>query len=189
MLRVTLQHVVRVEAGCSVALRLSNPGPNLPRPDLRRLASTSAGSSLLPKADDFAERHIGPRRHEQERMLALLGFKVSNTPPPPTQTCSFSPPSSSSSSYRSPSLYQFFHPFPHPGTHPLLLYTYLLFLHSLLQCISSSSHYPLLRFKLVHALFHSSPLSRFKTIKIRTKKCSLTFVTLCGQCLDYYLTT
>ena len=45
--------------------------------DLRRFhASASQGSSLIPQADDFAERHIGPRKHDQEKMLSMLGFKV-----------------------------------------------------------------------------------------------------------------
>lgn len=76
MLRVSLQHVARAEAGCTVALRLGHPHQRFPRPDLRRLqTSARAVSSLLPQADNFAERHIGPRRHDQEKMLALLGFK------------------------------------------------------------------------------------------------------------------
>lgn len=90
MLRVSLQHVARVEAGCCVAFKLGHHR-HLPRPDLRRLQSSAAagGSSLLPKADDFAERHIGPRRHDQQQMLSMLGFKVSHTTASTTtQQCS-----------------------------------------------------------------------------------------------------
>ncbi|MPC08377.1 Glycine dehydrogenase (decarboxylating), mitochondrial [Portunus trituberculatus] len=72
MLRVTIHHVAGLEGCWAVLKRGHRRGPC----DLRRFhASASAGSSLIPQADDFAERHIGPRRHDQEKMLSMLGFK------------------------------------------------------------------------------------------------------------------
>lgn len=33
-------------------------------------------SKLFPQKEEFQTRHIGPREHEQIKMLRLIGFKV-----------------------------------------------------------------------------------------------------------------
>ena len=121
MLRVTLHHATRLEPGCCAALKLGHQR-RFPQLDLRRHESSSAGSgsSLLPQADDFAERHIGPRLHDQAKMLSMLGFKVSyistttyhavpHTNPYPVPT-----PSPRHPFYHSPSR---FFPSSQPNTH------------------------------------------------------------------------
>ncbi|XP_045619185.2 glycine dehydrogenase (decarboxylating), mitochondrial [Procambarus clarkii] len=42
---------------------------------VRGLATSPAMASLLPTADDFSVRHIGPRDKDQHAMLALLGYE------------------------------------------------------------------------------------------------------------------
>lgn len=34
------------------------------------------GKGLIPKREEFASRHIGPRESDRDQMLAYLGFKV-----------------------------------------------------------------------------------------------------------------
>lgn len=43
---------------------------------IRSQASAASTTSLLPAADDFCDRHIGPRKDDQKKMLESLGYEV-----------------------------------------------------------------------------------------------------------------
>lgn len=43
---------------------------------VRSQASAASTTSLLPAADDFCDRHIGPRKDDQKKMLESLGYEV-----------------------------------------------------------------------------------------------------------------
>ena len=40
------------------------------------ISAEKRGKSLIPKREEFASRHIGPRESDRDQMLAYLGYKV-----------------------------------------------------------------------------------------------------------------
>lgn len=41
-------------------------------------SSSVSTRKLIPKREEFASRHIGPRASDRDQMLAYIGYKVSN---------------------------------------------------------------------------------------------------------------
>lgn len=61
---------------CINSLKTIGLNRRLPSMSLRGISSAIAcNESLLPRADVFSHRHIGPRLKDQEKMLALVGYE------------------------------------------------------------------------------------------------------------------
>lgn len=62
---------------CINSLKTIGLNRRLPSMSLRGISSSAiaCNESLLPRADVFSHRHIGPRLKDQEKMLALVGYE------------------------------------------------------------------------------------------------------------------
>ncbi|XP_042864469.1 glycine dehydrogenase (decarboxylating), mitochondrial-like [Penaeus japonicus] len=71
---VLLDHLARSQ-GRTVARIVARKVNRGQLGQIRSQASAASTTSLLPAADDFCDRHIGPRKNDQKKMLESLGYE------------------------------------------------------------------------------------------------------------------